>query len=120
MYQIKSEFVKSGARFPPRNCIANSPDDRLKHFLEEVRDFLPSLLGVVDGHLPCLLGSLTDALARILGRVVGQLKRLFGAIGSLYGDRLGAPIDPLNGSLRRFHAALANVVDLLSRVFTAF
>jgi hypothetical protein len=51
MYQIKSEFVKSGARFRPMKISANSPHERLEHFLEEVGDFLAPLLGVVDGHL---------------------------------------------------------------------
>src|SRR5437879_6879165 len=105
MYQIKSEFVKSGARFLPTNLTSKSPNECLKDLLEEVRDFLPSLLGVVDRHLPGLLCSLTDAFAGILGRVVSQLKRLLSAIGSLYGDRLGAAVNPLHSSFRRFHAA---------------
>src|ERR1700682_1244889 len=90
---------------------------RLKGFLEELGNFLASLLGIVNGHVLRLLRPFADPLGGIAGCSICQTERLLSAIGRLNSDGFSGSVNRLDCALRCLEATLADVVDFISRFF---
>src|SRR6266850_2148042 len=93
---------------------------RLKGFLEEVSDFVASLVGIINGHMLRLLRPFADPLAGIAGGSVCQTERFLSAICSLNSNGFTCTVNRLDRALRCFEAALADAVYFFSRFFGSF
>src|SRR5882672_4825359 len=93
---------------------------RLKGFLEEVDDFVASLVGKVNGHMLRLLRPFADPLADIAGGSVCQTERFLSAICRLNSNGFTCTVNHLDRAFRCLETALADAVYFLSRFFGPF
>ena len=87
---------------------------------EHVSDFLPCFFGEVHGHVLAFLGASCRVERYILTCVnrgmTSNDKGFFCAIGSLYGNRLGALTHILHGTFSRMDCLVADPFDRMSRL----
>src|ERR1035438_7172762 len=81
-------------------------------FFKEVRGFLTSLLGVVDGNLGGFLGPLCYVLARVGRGMTGELKCVLGPVAGFDCYSLADAINMSNGSVHRLDPIFADAIDL--------
>src|SRR5438270_449600 len=92
----------------------------LLEVFEHVSDFLPCFFGEVHGHVLAFLGASCRVERYILTGVnrgmTSNDKGFLRAIGSLYGNRLGALTHILHGTFSRMDRLVADQFDRMSRL----